>query len=85
MGFLAVSPTAPSTAIALSLLQFLHTFWQHSPLAIAAFSKALWAHHCQRGGVYYAKDSLNVSNIQWIPTFDALLICHSFHIGSETR
>lgn len=64
MGFLAASPTAPSTAIALSLLQFLHTLWQHSPLAIDAFSKALWAHHSRRGGVYYAKDSLNVSNIQ---------------------
>lgn len=60
MGFVAASPQSPTIAFSLSLLQFLHTLWKESPLGIDAFSKALWAYHRQRGGVYLADRSLKV-------------------------
>ncbi|OXG39104.1 hypothetical protein C355_00413 [Cryptococcus neoformans Th84] len=58
MGFVAASPRVPTIAFSLSLLQFLHTLWKVSPLGIDAVSKALWAYHGQRGGVYLADKSL---------------------------
>lgn len=58
--YVATSPIIPNTAISLSLLQFLHTLWQQSPMGIDAFSRALRRFHRARGGVIYARNSMKV-------------------------
>lgn len=50
MGFLAATPVRPTIAFSLSMMQFLHTLCQETPLAIDSFAKALWRHHGQRDG-----------------------------------
>lgn len=50
MGFLAATPVRPTIAFSLSMMQFLHTLCQETPLAIDSFAKALWQYHGQRDG-----------------------------------
>lgn len=50
MGFLAATPVRPIIAFSLSMMQFLHTLSQETPLTIDSFAKALWRYHGQRDG-----------------------------------